>query len=100
MPVYATHQISRTSGDLVVSERSGSSLLAREQLRAVVVLAFPPVVATAVLAARKRRSAVLARSLAAMLICVFAVIGSASVGGLFVPSGILMALAAFKATTA
>lgn len=82
---------------MVVQRGDGKTLLQHEGLRAVVLLALPPAIAGAALLPRKRRTVVIVRAATAISILAFSVIGAASIGMFFIPSGVLMALAAVAA---
>jgi hypothetical protein len=98
VPAYESHRLTAGSGGGVVVQRGdGKTLLQHEGLRAVVLLALPPAIAGAALLPRKRRTVVIVRAATAISILAFSVIGAASIGMFFIPSGVLMALAAVAA---
>lgn len=78
--------------------RGDASLVDREGLKAIGLLSLPPTIAALALLARRKRPAVVTRTVAAVLILAFAIFGAASIGMFFIPSGVLMGIAAFRAS--
>lgn len=96
-PLYGSSASTATSDGRLTARTDSATLFDVNGWNAIVPLLIPVLIAGLPLLAPSRRPAVLGRSMSAFILLAFVVLGAMTVGLFYLPSALLMTIAAFMA---